>query len=83
MKRELTMVESYKEENEAHIQDVLRRSFSPEDDSMDLMPPEGYQELSLSQIQLEDGEMLDDLVQSELLQDGEADDPWDSNNLLQ
>ena len=83
MKRELTMVESYKEENEAHIQDVLRRSFSPEDDSMDLMPPEGYQELSLSQIQLEDGEMLDDLVQSELLQDGEADDPWESNNLLQ
>ena len=50
---------------------------------MDLMPPEGYQELSLSQIQLEDGEMLDDLVQSELLQDGEADDPWESNNLLQ
>ena len=83
MKRELTMVESYKEDNEAKIQDVLRRSFSPEDDSMDLMPPEGYQELSLSQIQLEDGEMLDDLVQSELLQDGEADDPWGSNNLLQ
>ena len=63
MKRELTMVESYKEENEAHIQDVLRRSFSPEDDSMTSLP-EGYQELSLSQIQLEDGEMLDDLQSS-------------------
>ena len=28
-------------------------------------------------------ETLDDLVQPELLQDGEADDPWDSNNLMQ
>ena len=84
MKQELTMVESFKADNEERIQEVLRRSFSPDDDSIDLMPPEGYQELSLSQIQLDDGELLEDLVQGELLrEDPEAEDPWDSNNVMQ
>ena len=46
------------------------------------MPPEGYQELSLSQIQIDDGELLDDLVQ-ELLQNPDEEDPWDSNNIMQ
>ena len=83
MKRELTMVETYKERNEKSIEEVLQKSFAPEDDSADLMPPQGYRELSLSQIALEDGEMLDDLIEGETLQKPEADDPWDATNVMQ
>lgn len=88
MKNELLMVDSYKDENKEKIQEVMTKSFSPTDTADDLMPPEGFAELSLSQIQLDDGELLDDLVESELLgnesggQVDDGDDPWSSDYIL-
>lgn len=89
MKNELTMVDSYKEENEAKIQEVMANSFSPTDAADDLLPPNGFAELSLSQIQLDDGELLDDLVENELVEGDEeggalddSEDPWSSDYIL-
>ena len=88
MKNELLMVDSYKEENTRKIQEVLTKSFSTTDTADDLMPPERFAELSLSQIKLEDGELLDDLVENELLVDEsrdkfeEGEDPWSSDFIL-
>jgi hypothetical protein len=96
MKSELLMVDSCKDQNQVEIEKVLRASFSNTDDYSDLHPPAAFAELSLSQIQLDDGELLDDLVAPELLegrsgggrgganpnQDPE-DDPWGEDYQLQ
>ena len=89
MKNELTMVDSYKEKNEAKIQEVMTNSFSPSDAADDLLPPDSFAELSLSQIQLDDGELLDDLVATEVLEGDkggdtldDSEDPWSSDYIL-